>query len=184
MSSGKGDEHKLAGFQCSTCGMWHDQLPMDFGADTPVAYDSIPANERDSRCELTPDFCVIDNSEFYVRGCIELPVHDGPRPFVWGVWTSLSHESYQRLREIWEIPGRESEPPFFGWLCTILPLYPDTFLLKTHVHSRTLGLRPSVELEPTDHPLAVEQRAGITMDRVREIAEALLHGASIIEGEA
>lgn len=32
--------------------------------------------------------------------------------------------------------------------------------------------------EPTDHPLAVEQRVGITMDRVREIGEALLHGAS------
>ncbi|APZ93323.1 hypothetical protein Fuma_02940 [Fuerstiella marisgermanici] len=57
----------------------------------------------------------------------------------------------------------------------MLPLYPDTFLLKTHVHTRTLGLRPFVELEPTDHPLAVEQREAITMDRVREIAEALLH---------
>lgn len=148
---------------------------MDFGADTPAAYDSIPTGERDLRCELTADFCVIDNSEFFVRGCIELPVNDGPRPFVWGVWTSLSQESYQPLRDIWDTPGRESEPPFFGWLCTMLPPYPDTFLLKTHVHTRPVGQRPFVELEPTDHPLAVEQREGITMDRVREIAEALLH---------
>jgi len=36
-----------------------------------------------------------------------------------------------------------------------------------------------VELESTDHPLAVEQREGITMDRVQEIAEALLHGNSV-----
>jgi hypothetical protein len=36
----------------------------------------------------------------------------------------------------------------------------------------------SERLEPTDHPLAVEQRTGITHDRVREIAEAVLpfHG--------
>jgi hypothetical protein len=31
------------------------------------------------------------------------------------------------------------------------------------------------ELEPTDHPLAVEQREGITIQRVREFAELLLH---------
>lgn len=37
------------------------------------------------------------------------------------------------------------------------------------------GPRPFIELEPTDHPLAVEQRTGITQDRVREIAEAVLH---------
>jgi hypothetical protein len=32
-------------------------------------------------------------------------------------------------------------------------------------------------LEPTDHPLAVEQRTGITLDRVREIATAVMHPA-------
>lgn len=35
--------------------------------------------------------------------------------------------------------------------------------------------RPLVELEPTDHPLAVERRTGITLGRVQEIAETLLH---------
>jgi hypothetical protein len=47
--------------------------------------------------------------------------------------------------------------------------------LKTHVHARPVGQRPFIELEPTDHPLAVEQRSGITMARVREIAAAMLH---------
>jgi hypothetical protein len=47
--------------------------------------------------------------------------------------------------------------------------------LKTDVHLRPLNKRPLVELEPTDHPLAVEQRNGITMARVREIVEPLLH---------
>ncbi|MGW5778962.1 DUF2199 domain-containing protein [Streptomyces sp. NPDC003863] len=49
---------------------------------------------------------------------------------------------------------------------------------EANVHTRPIGERPLVELEPTDHVLAVEQRAGITMDRVREIAKALLYGAS------
>lgn len=55
-------------------------------------------------------------------------------------------------------------------------LCPSTINLKTNVHTRPIGERPLVELEPTEHPLAVEQRTGITRDRVREIAEALLHG--------
>ncbi|MFF0296871.1 hypothetical protein ACFYS8_16970 [Kitasatospora sp. NPDC004615] len=41
-----------------------------------------------------------------------------------------------------------------------------------------MGQRPLIELEPTDHPLTVEQRAGITRDRVREIAEAVLHSTN------
>jgi hypothetical protein len=36
-------------------------------------------------------------------------------------------------------------------------------------------VRPFIELEPTDHPLAIEQRTGISWERVREIAELVLH---------
>ena len=64
----------------------------------------------------------------------------------------------------------------FGWLMADLPTYePTTLNLKTMVQTRPLGLRPLVELEPTDHPLAVEQREGITVARVQSIAEQLLH---------
>lgn len=73
-------------------------------------------------------------------------------------------------------PGRESEQPYFGWLSTELGLYsPRTTNLRTNAHTRPIGRRPSIELEHTNHPLAVEQRTGITRDRVREIAEAVLH---------
>ena len=36
--------------------------------------------------------------------------------------------------------------------------------------------RPYIELEPTDHPLAVEQRKGITADRVAEFYAHYEHG--------
>lgn len=171
-----GNRQPPEGFVCQTCGEFHPELPMDFGYEVPYAYQKIPQDEREARCELTPDLCVIDKKEFFIRGCLEIPVVDGPRSFVWGVWTSLSEKSFRRTVEIWETDGRENEPPFFGWLCTSLPLYPETLLLKTHVHTRPLNQRPFIELEPTDHPLAVEQRNGITMERVREIVERMLHG--------
>lgn len=34
-------------------------------------------------------------------------------------------------------------------------------------------MTPYIELEPTEHPLAMEQREGITMERVKQIAEEL-----------
>ncbi|WP_329223341.1 DUF2199 domain-containing protein [Streptomyces microflavus] len=49
--------------------------------------------------------------------------------------------------------------------------------MKTNARTRPVGKRPLIELEPTNHPLAVEQRTGITQDRIREIAIAVLHPA-------
>lgn len=57
---------------------------------------------------------------------------------------------------------------------TPLPLY----LGKTHVHTRPVGEKPFVEVESTNHPLAVEQRTGITVTRVRQIAEHALRCAA------
>ena len=168
---------KDVGFICRTCGQYHPELPMDLAAHEPCAYHTIPEEARSTRCYLTTDVCVIDNREFYLRGCLEIPVQDGPRSFAWGVWVSLSEQSFHRVMELWDDDGRDKEPPFFGWLCTLIPGYPDTLAIKTHVHLRPGNQRPFIELEPTDHPLAVEQRNGITMTRVREIVEAYLHGA-------
>jgi len=36
-------------------------------------------------------------------------------------------------------------------------------------------MSPYFELEPTNHPIAVEQRTGITEPRLQEIAEAMEH---------
>jgi hypothetical protein len=83
----------------------------------------------------------------------------------------------QRLTDIWEQPGLQSAAPFLGgWLNSSLPLYGNTHYLKSQGHTRPLGQRPCLDLEPTDHPLAVELRTGITMTRVRDIAERLSHG--------
>jgi hypothetical protein len=89
---------------------------------------------------------------------------------------SLSRDNFARALSLRTTAGRERAQPYFGWLSTELPLYqPTTLSLKTHVRTRPVGQRPLIELEPTGHPLAVEQRTGITLERVQEIAETLLH---------
>ena len=53
---------------------------------------------------------------------------------------------------------------------------PSTENLKTRVHLRDDGVRPYIELEPTNHPLAIAQRNGITVDRIAEIHARHVHG--------
>lgn len=137
----------------------------------------IPEAERERRASLSSDACLIDDQYAFIVGNLELPIIGSDQPFSWDVWVSLSMTNFERTFRLWEKKGRESEPPYFGWLSTTLPGYPETLSLKTMVHTREVGRRPWIELEPTDHPLAREQREGITMARVQEIAELVLHGA-------
>lgn len=148
---------------------------MSYAAPAPEYWTDDLADSDD--CGLSADQCVIKGEWFFVHGLIEIPVVGSSELFSWGVWVSLSKQNYDRMARLWETPGREHEPPYFGWLSTQLPVYsPSTLNLKTHLHTRPIGERPFVELEPTDHPLAVEQRAGIARARVEAIAGILLHG--------
>jgi hypothetical protein len=167
----------MQGYQCSTCGEFHPGLPFSYGSTAPVPYYDIPEAEREERVLLSSDQCVIDDEHFFIMGRLEIPVHDADDGvFSWNVWVSLSKENFERASDLWETSGRENQPPYFGWLSTSLPCYEvDTFLLKTNIHTRKVGERPFVELEPTDHPLAIEQRTGIDLKRVQEIAECVLH---------
>lgn len=166
----------MTGFFCKSCGAFHAELPMCFGPSAPALWFTIPEAERPVRGELTSDQCVIDEKYFFLLGRIVLPVLDGPEPFVWLAWVSLSEKNFLRATEVWNSPGREQEPPYFGWLQSELPYSPSTLSLKTFVQTQPIGKRPLIELEPTDHPLAIEQRNGITMARVQQIVEAALHG--------
>lgn len=163
-----------AGFTCSCCGQYHRELPLSFAAPAPDYWT--PDLVDDPHSELSSDQCVIKGQAFFVRGLIEIPVTDTGEVFAWGVWVSLSEENFMRASQLWNASGRETEPPYFGWLSTELPIYsPTTINLKTNLRTRPVGERPAVELEPTAHPLAVEQRNGITRARVQQIAEILLH---------
>lgn len=161
-------------FRCATCGETHTGMP-SFGADRPLSYYAIPEAERQKRCACGTDDCVIDGQWFFIRGCIEIPVADQDEPFVWGVWVSLSEASFRKWAACFADDTRSHIGPFFGWLDASLKPYPDTMNLKTKVHLRNGGIRPYIELEPTSHPLAVEQREGITRQRVAELYSVMMH---------
>lgn len=153
-------------YRCAVCGQLHDGLP-DVGVDRPDHWWGIPEEERSRRVRLTSDTCVIDDEDYFIRGVILLPIHDFPQPFGLGVWVSQKQENFDAYLHNFD---SADIGPFFGWLCTRIHYYAaDTSLLKTMAHFRGGNLRPTIELEPTDHPLAVDQREGITLGKAWEI---------------
>lgn len=160
-------------WNCPICGAEHDEVPICFGIDAPWRALVSPA-EFESRVELTKDQCVVDKSSFFVRGHIEVPIHAYPEPLAFSVWSSLSEKSFRHMTQRWSAPDRESDPPYFGWLCSPIPVYPSTIHLKLSVQSRAPGLVPLLTVEPNGHPLALDQRNGIAIKKWHEYAHALL----------
>jgi len=147
-----------------------------FSAAAPVSYYAVPEEERSLRCELGTDDCIIDGDKFFILGCIEVPVHGEDEPFSWGVWVSLSKTSYEQWRSCFGKRERAHIGPFFGWLNAVLKPYPTEENIKTRVHLRDSGIRPYIELEPTEFLLAIEQREGIARERAAQLYELVAHG--------
>ena len=161
-------------WKCQICDVEHDDLPDCFGIDAPWPA-LVPEAEFDSRVELTGDQCVVDDEHFFVRGHIEIPIHGREQPLSFSVWSSLSETSFTHMCDRWDDPDRDSDPPYFGWLCSPISVYPTTMHLKLSVQSRPPGLTPLFTVEPTEHPLAIDQQQGITVDRWHQMAHQLLH---------
>jgi hypothetical protein len=77
---------KTTGFLCSSCGKWHDELPLDFGADAPDLVSEIPPPEYEARVVGNSDFFVIDNQYYFAHGIIEIPILESEQSFNWGVF--------------------------------------------------------------------------------------------------
>jgi hypothetical protein len=162
-------------FRCDVCGQTHEGPPLSYGFGAPLAYYGIPKWLRGFRSLLTTDTCRIHEKHFFILGNIRIPILGSEKSFSWTAWVSLSKENFERALDLWETPGREKEKAYFGWLSNSIPGYPETTNLKTYVHTQPVGIRPEIELEPTEHPLAQEQRNGITWERVKEIASNANH---------
>jgi hypothetical protein len=163
------------GYRCSSCEQWHEGLPTAYGPDAPIYWYQLTADERAARFILETDYSVFDRAHFFVRCALQIPIVGHDAPFVWVSWVSLSKSNYLCVAERTPSSVVDTETPMFGWLSSALEGYPSTVNLKVNVYNREHGKRPTVLVEPTDHPLAIEQREGITWQRVQEIAELVHH---------
>jgi uncharacterized protein DUF2199 len=102
-------------------------------------YYQVTPLERERRCSLGSDDCVIDEKFFFVRGCLDIPVHGQEEPFSLGVWVSLSRQSSEEFIRHFNTPKRSYVGPFFGWLSSEIAIYPNTLTSGRGFISETMG---------------------------------------------
>ncbi len=98
---------------------------------------------------------------------LKIPIVDSDSEvFEFGVWSTLSAENFWRYVETFDDLDQSKLGEMFGWFSNRLAAYPDTQGLACHVVPQDNRQRPIIVLEPTDHPLAIQQREGVTLDYV------------------
>jgi hypothetical protein len=160
---------------CPQCGKNHSGIELSFAADFPDAYANLTKEERDTRAIVATDQCIIDQEQFYIRGCIELPIRDTDGVFLWGVWARVHEKDYDEIEENWETNLKEEKiGPYKGRLANSLSIYSETLNLKLEIEIKPVGTRPVFFLEEPEHPMALEQEKGLTMQQAEEYACLLL----------
>jgi hypothetical protein len=163
-------------YLCATCGQSHEGLPFSFAADFPDPYANLPHDQRDSRAVIGTDQCIIDEQQFFLRGCLEIPIIGQAEPFLWGIWASVRAEIFDEVASTWELQGREkTHGPFKGRLANSIRDYPETLNLKLNIVLQSVGTRPLFYVEESEHPLAQEQQHGISYQQAMERASFSLH---------
>ena len=169
-----------ASYICQHCGKEHCGFPFSFAADFPDPYANLSREDRENRAVIASDQCIIDQEQFFIRGCIELPIRDSDSIFLWGVWAGVKEEVFDLVSDCWEAEGRERTiGPFKGRLANSLSIYQETLSMRLEIQIQPVGTRPLFLLEELDHPLSVEQRTGITLQKAGEYACLLLRMAKI-----
>lgn len=148
---------------------------MSFAADYPDPYANLSIDARDARAVVGTDQCIIDQREFYIRGCLEIPILGTDEVFLWGLWARIKEEVFDEISEHWESDGRETAiSPYKGRLANALSIYSDTLNQRLEIRIRPVGSRPFFILEDADNLLSLEQRQGLSREKAAEYACLLM----------
>ncbi len=167
-------------FLCSSCGQEHPGLPLSFTADYPDPYANLSAEARELRAVVSSDQCIIDQQEFYIRGCLEVPIVGTGGIFMWGLWARVHETDFDQISDHWESEGREAIiGPYKGHLANALSIYTDTLDQRIEVRISPVGIRPLFVVEDTGTALYDEQHLGVSPQKAAERACLLMRMANV-----
>lgn len=150
---------------CSECGQEHNDWPA-IAWSSPAHYDSLSDEDKTNKSTLSNNFCSIDHgtqSDWFIRCCLDQMVIGNEEPLQYGVWASLSEQSYEDYHAHFNDDSYETM--YFGWLCTNIPEYGKTLTIPLNVIVRSNGQRPIVIPHQThDHAFVRDYYAGITLE--------------------
>ena len=146
---------------CSVCGKDHPVEDIEKTYRLPDAIFGLSEEEREKRARISSDFCLLENQVF-VRGLIPVPIQGKEDVYCWGVWAEISWSAYKELYRTWDQEDCSGFEDLDGTLANALPVYDGTVGLPVRI-VRKPDARPFFFVS-VDHPLAHDQRDGISAD--------------------
>lgn len=161
---------------CTVCGKTHTLVNSELAFGLPDEIYALAETERTVRCDISSDICAIDRNRFFVRGLLPLRVKGRRKKYCIGVWSEISEEAFSRIYSRWHDPDQANEPRLSGSLANRLPLHRNSSLgLPVAIQLTGPKTRPEFYLEPTNHPLYLEQAKGIDGHRAVEYSDRRRH---------
>ena len=164
------------GFVCTVCGQYHDERLLDAVAPVPDRWLELSRWQR-VRSRRARSICRIRDGlrdRFYLRGIVELPVAELDDSFRWGVWAEVGREDFERAWKRWDDADAAGDE-YRGTLDNHLPYPAETRGLAVLLRERGGDDVPLIEVLEDAHPLAHEQRSGISVERADELAAPYVH---------
>lgn len=153
---------------CATCGKSHEGELFELAYLRPDAVVAMDSVARSAHVRESNDICVIDDERFFVRATLPLNVHESAEDYRIGVWVELPKASFERVRELWSAPDQASEPPFAAALANDVRHHPGSLGHAVLLQLTGPTTRPAVSFPDPVHPLAIEQRDGVSLHRASE----------------
>lgn len=154
---------------CSNCGKEHTEWPA-LTYDSPSNYNNLSEEDKQNMGTLGTDFCTIkhpEQTDKFIRCTLTQKVIEHCEALEYGLWVSLSDNSYQDYSENFKNENRETK--YFGWLCNDLPDYEFKESIPTTVFTRLENQRPEiVPFHDFDHPFVKDYNNGITKEEAEK----------------
>jgi len=142
---------------------------MDVAFGLPDAIFALPSEQREARAKTHSDLCVLDDSRYFIRGVVYVPVQELGAQFGWGVWAEVSEDTFSRYEEIYDKDGSE-EPPAAGILANIPPGYAEVEQ-PLEIHFGPPDKRPTFKPTPAESEFHREHVEGLPVRKWHSIIE-------------
>lgn len=162
-------KNKPLGNVCQVCGEIHNKLPA-IGFNTPDNYNSLDDKEKSEIADISNDFCVItydDQTDRFIRTVLTILTNDACDELDYGVWVSLSEQSYKEYKSDFNrnIGGKT----YFGFICNEINDYDQSTVgLHVNVNTRTDGNRPEITPHQIEHKLFEDWENGISINEAEK----------------
>ncbi|MEM9301902.1 MAG: DUF2199 domain-containing protein [Pseudomonadota bacterium] len=157
-------------FHCEVCGETHAGLQKDLAFQMPDDAWELDYLDRYKRVRHNRDFCTLDDQRYFIRCLLEVPLQYNDDTFGWGLWVEVSQADHDLHVGKWD-GGADKTPPFAGRIANnikgYVTLIGEPVEVKLYDEHRPLLTFP----ESSQHPLAVEQREGISLKRHHELVD-------------